>query len=103
MILKHIIEKFEQIHVKFPKTNSGIEAYNTMVNAYHNHDLVSQFKVLTYLKHLCDPNVSSFREGDVIITKLSTDTTYLPSANKDDEFGGILTCYTNFKMELTIS
>jgi hypothetical protein len=94
-----LINKFEEIHVKFPKTTSGIEAYNTMVNSYHNHDLVSQFKVLTYLKHLCDPNVSSFQQGNFCVSKLSTINSSQPISDEKS----VMTTYTNFKMELTIS
>jgi hypothetical protein len=90
------LNKFEQIYVKFPKnTSAGKEAYNTMVNAYHNLDLVDQFKVLTYLKHLCDPNVSSFRDANFKVTELSKDFS-MGTSNSSKTF-------TNFKMELTIS
>jgi hypothetical protein len=98
------IDRFEQIIVKFPKTSSGKQAYNTMVNAYHNLDLVNQFKVLTYLKHLCDPHVSSFRKADFRVIKLSgfSELTLSdPGSNRD--MSSFTDYYTNFKMELTIS
>jgi hypothetical protein len=98
------IEKFEQIHVKFPKTSSGKEAYNTMVNAYHNLDLVDQFKVLTYLKHLCDPNVSSFRNADLCMSKLSSFETFTCSSDdRPADRDSVRDYYSNFKMEITIS
>lgn len=96
------IEKFEQIHIRFPKTSSGKEAYNTMVNAYHNLDLVDQFKVLTYLKHLCDPNVSSFRNADLCMSKLSSFETFTCSGDDKDR-DSVTHYYSNFKMEITIS
>ena len=98
-----IIQKFGEIHVKFLKDDSGKDAYNRMVNAYHNHDLISQFKVLTYLKHLCDPNASSFRQGSAYISKLSTEIKPMREEDMTPDGGWYPYYFTNFKMELTIS
>jgi hypothetical protein len=98
-----IIDKFGEIIVKFPKTNSGKDAYNTMVNAYHNHDLISQFKVLSYLKHLCDPNASSFRLGNASISKLSTQIKPMREEDMTPDGGWYPYYFTNLKMELSIS